>query len=349
MNLLPLLVLLPSCSDTSPRITSVCEEMAPGKCIIKWEMTPMMEGEMKVFASTDPDHIAEEQAVATAPISEQHVLVDNTDPAQRYYYTLVFADKFRVSTAPRNAIIPAVQNFRDLGGYPSYSLHKQVRWGMLYRSGDMDNVNEESIDRLHRIGIKTIIDLRTPHERKASSKLQDAGFQVKQIPIPSGNLEAVLEGIQKRSISNDSVPRIVEQINRDFVLKHQAEYKQVFDILLDRRNYPLVIHCTSGKGRTGIASALVLAALGIDEDLIMEDYRLSNRFFNIPKALHYAYELPARSQVAITTMFSARANFLNAAHEAIEQEYGSIDAYLSKGLGLSKSDVKKLQAILLTR
>ena len=70
------------------------------------------------------------------------------------------------------------------------------------------------------------------------------------------NLEAILKGIQKRTISNDSVPHIVERINRDIVLNHKTEYKKVFDVLLDRKNYPVVIHCTSGKGRTGITDRL---------------------------------------------------------------------------------------------
>ena len=76
-------------------------------------------------------------------------------------------------------------------------------------------------------------------------------------------------------------------------------------------NYPVVIHCSSGKGRTGIASALILASLGVNSDIIMEDYRLSNDYFNIPSASRYAYNLPARSQEAITTVYSAREDFLN--------------------------------------
>ncbi len=75
----------------------------------------------------------------------------------------------------------------------------------------------------------------------------------------------------------------------------------------------------------------------------MEDYRLSNDYFNIPSASRYAYNLPARSQEAITTIYSAREDFLNAAKEEIERTYGDMDTYLQMAIGLSKEEIKKLQ------
>lgn len=120
-------------------------------------------------------------------------------------------------------------------------------------------------------------------------------------------------------------------------------------MLLDETKYPLVIDCSSGKGRTGIAVALVLATLGVNADIIMDDYRLSNYFFNIPSATQYAYDLPVRSQEAITAIYSARENFLNAAKDEIEKRYGDVDTYLKKGIGLTKEEIKKLQSILLVK
>ena len=92
---------------------------------------------------------------------------------------------------------------------------------------------------------------------------------------------------------------------------------------------------------------MVLAALGVNEEVIMEDYRLSNDYFNIPKASKYAYKLPINSQEAITTIYSAKEDFLNAAKEQIEAEYGSVQAYLKKGLGLSAEEIEQLRSILL--
>ena len=347
--LLVLAALLPSCSKTSPRISVVCEENNVGNSVVKWETIPEIPGEVKVYASEKPDHTSAEHLVASTPISDQHLTIITTDPMRRYYYRMVFAEKYKVDMATRNINIPGIQNFRDLGGYPSYPHHKFVRWGMLYRSGEINRLRKGSLKKLKNLGIRTIIDLRSPEEKMELSKSLEKNFSVVSIPIATGNMEQIINGVQDRSIRSDTVYRIVERMNRELITKYAAQYRKVFDLLLNEDNYPVVIHCSSGKGRTGIVSALILACLDVNEDKIMEDYRLSNDYFNIPRATRYAYNLPIRSQEAITTLCSAREDFLNAAKEEAERQYGDIKTYLREGIGLSKQEMKHLRNILLTK
>lgn len=344
-NLIAILCILPSCTDSLPAISVVCEENNVGNCIIKWETIPPLRGQVSVFASTDPDRIPEDIPVATANIAAGHMTIVTTDPTRRYYYTMVFNNKYRMKIATRNINIPGIQNFRDLGGYKGYH-GKKVRWGLLYRSAQIDSIDCCSFRELKNIGVKTIIDLRSEAELHNYPRLQD-GFHVIHLPIATGNMENILREIQEGKIKTDTIYRMVESMNRELVKNYQKEYKQMFDILLDKENYPVILHCSSGKGRTGVASALILASLGVNPDIIMEDYRLSNEYFNIPKASKYAYKLPAYSQEAITTLFSAKEDFLNAATEEIERYYGDVNTYLRKGIGLSKADMNQLRGILL--
>ena len=134
LNWLTILLVLPSCSGTSPTISVVCEENNVGNAIIKWETAPILKGQVKVYASTSPDFIPEENPVATINIAKGKKTIVTNDPSQRYYYLMVFNNRYRVRVAARNVNIPGIQNFRDLGGYKSAETGKDTRWGMLYRS-----------------------------------------------------------------------------------------------------------------------------------------------------------------------------------------------------------------------
>ncbi len=348
LNLFACSFLLSACSSTPPQISLVCEENNVGNSIIKWETTPRLQGSVKVYASTEPGHIPEVNPVAMANIDDQRITVINHNPKQRHYYKLIFNERYRVKTAPRNIIIPGIQNFRDLGGYPSYRTKKDVRWGMLYRSAQMDSLTNCSEKELKNIGIKTIIDLRSPQEKNRNRPL-DSHFNTVSIPIETKTLQDILQDIRTQEVKSDTLYRLIAHMNREMITKYTSEYRRIFNVLLEQDNYPVVFHCDSGKGRTGIVAALVLAALGVSHDFIEEDYRLSNRYFDIPSASQEAYHLPPRSQEAITTFYSAKEEFLNASYKEINRRYGDVDFYLQKGVGLNKEEIKKLQNILLEK
>lgn len=346
LNWLTILLVLPSCTSTPPNISVVCEENSQENYIIKWETAPLMEGQVKVYASIQPNEIREDSPVALANISDGMITILNSDPLRRNYYLLVFNNKYRIKVASRNMHITGIQNFRDLGGYTSSKNGKHIRWGMLYRSAQIDSIAPNTCHELGNMDIKTIIDLRTADERRNFPRLDDK-FHTVHIPIASAKLDTILKNVLEEKITPDTIYRLVERINRDIVLKYQKEIKEVFTLLLDEKNYPAVIQCTTGKDRTGIISALILSSLGVNEDVIMEDYYLTNDYFNIPRASKYAYGLPTSAQEAITTIYSARKSYLNAAKDEIEKNYDSTRNYLRKAIGLSDEDIKHLRTILL--
>jgi Protein tyrosine/serine phosphatase len=337
--------LLPSCSGNSPDISVVCKENNVGNHLIIWETTPAIDGKVKIYSSTDPNRISEKKPVATADISDQSVTIVTTDPSERFYYKLVFNNRYKKIVASENINVPGIQNFRDIGGIPVGK--KQTKWGQLYRSGQIRSLSYSSHKELKNIGIKTIVDLRSESEIRDGSELTDQSFNIINIPIVTIKDRDIIRSLRVGKIRNDSIYRLMVRINQDLVTYFRKEYRQVFDILLKEDNYPVVISCNTGMGRASIASALVLSALGAPEDIVMRDYRLNNEYFDIPSASGYGYNLPYSSQEAITTLFSAREDFLNAAIRQIEKNYGDMDNYLRRGIGLTDDEIKHLKSILL--
>ena len=283
--------------------------------------------------------------MASACISDERVTIITNNPSQRYFYSMVFDNKYRVKIASRNVNIPGVQNFRDLGGYKSSETGQNTRWGMLYRSANIEPKGSTE-RKLKSIGVKTLIDLRPQRERKSVGDSL-AGARVVRIPIDVMSLTSLLGDIQQGKADSKKIDELTKQFYRDFVANYHDEYRQMFDVLLDKSNYPVVIYCSSGKGRTGIAAALVLAALGVDENTIVQDYRLSNDYYNIAKAYKYAYNLPPASQEAVTSLYTAKEKFINAASAEIKKISGDKVTFLKEQIGLSEDEIEKLRSILL--
>ncbi|MDR3118677.1 MAG: tyrosine-protein phosphatase [Mediterranea sp.] len=343
------LMLYLSCSGNPPVIVVACEEdpkVGRGNCMIKWETTPVIEGKVKIYASTDPADIPEKNPVLTADISEQRVTIVISDPTQRYYYKMVFDNRYRMVTASRNSVIPNIQNFRDIGGYTA-TKGKQVRWGMLYRSAQIEGFSGSTLKELKNIGIKTVIDLRTAEETAKTPPLEEQGFNVVRIPIETIETDNIVQKLRDGQIKNDSVSQLIRYANREIVTSCLADYRKMFDVLEEKDNYPVLISCATGINRTAIATAVILSALGVNEETVMSDYLRSNDFFDIPHVSGYGYQLPVRAQEAITTLFSAREEFLNVAMRQMEKNYGSVPTYLKKGIGLTDEDKRKLCGILL--
>ena len=114
-------------------------------------------------------------------------------------------------------------------------------------------------------------------------------------------------------------------------------FRALFAHLLEDRA-PLVIHCTAGKDRTGFACALILHALGVPDDLIAEDYLLTNRFYRRDPAA--SSDLPEDVKQVLA---SVEASFLAAAFDAISADYGDLESYFRDGLGIRAGERAELK------
>jgi protein-tyrosine phosphatase len=125
---------------------------------------------------------------------------------------------------------------------------------------------------------------------------------------------------------------------RNYVRYSTPSFRALFSHLLEDRA-PLVIHCTAGKDRTGFACALILHALGVPDDLIAEDYLLTNRFYRRDPSA--SSDLPADVSKVLGTV---ETSFLAAAFEAISADYGDLESYFDDGLGLGARERAALEA-----
>jgi len=103
-------------------------------------------------------------------------------------------------------------------------------------------------------------------------------------------------------------------------------YKDFFHLLQNEENVPLLFHCTAGKDRTGMGAALVLYALGADDNTVIEDYLESNIY------LKYKYAGYIEQYPNLQSLFEVKREFLEAGIQHIKNEYGTVERYLEEVL-----------------
>jgi protein-tyrosine phosphatase len=238
---------------------------------------------------------------------------------------------------PRHLNLAGASNFRDLGGYPARD-GRAVRWRQIFRSNHLGRLTEADIEVLRPLGLKSAFDFRGTEERVA------ALCGLEEIAVHSLPIEpTVVATLRTRfadhaTLSSADALDVMRDSYRNYVRYNTASFRALFAHLLEDRA-PLVIHCTAGKDRTGFACALVLHALGVADDLIAEDYLLTNRFYRRDPSA--SSDLPEDVRQVLA---SVEASFLAAGFDAISTDYGDLESYLSDGLGLGARERAALEA-----
>ena len=152
----------------------------------------------------------------------------------------------------------------------------------------------------------------------------------------------MLARVRDGAIAPAEVEREVLGHYRRFITDHTGEFRRAVAFAAERDNYPLLIHCTSGKDRTGIASAILLLAVGVPRDVVLQDYDLTNRYRRDVSHLFG----PSSAPDVIALLLSAPVQYIEAALDEMDRRFGSFDAYLAKGLGVDDAMRDRLVDLL---
>src|SRR6266403_5327565 len=237
----------------------------------------------------------------------------------------------------RHFNLAGANNFRDLGGYRT-SDGRIVRWRQIFRSNHLGHLAEADIEVLRPLGLKSAFDFRGTEERVAAI-CGLAEIAVHSLPIEPTVVAALrarlADGVP---LSSADAVEVMRESYRNYVRQNTPSFRALFALLLEDRA-PLVIHCTAGKDRTGFACALILHSLGVPDDLIAEDYLLTNRFYRRDPSA--SSDLPEEVRQVLA---SVEASFLAAAFDAIRTDYGHLENYLGGAWVLDPRKRATLQA-----
>ena len=236
---------------------------------------------------------------------------------------------------PRHLALQGASNFRDLGGYPTTD-GRTTRWRHIFRSNHLGQLTAADIEIVRALGVRSAFDFRGVEERAAGVCVVDE-IAVHSLPIEPTVVAALRAELERGTLTAPVALEIMRESYRNYVRHNTHSFRALFGHLLQDRA-PLVIHCTAGKDRTGFASALILHALGVPDDVIAEDYLLTNRFYR--RDATAATDLPEDVRSAIG---SVEASYLAAAFEAVSSEYGDLETYLSDGLKLGAAERSALK------
>lgn len=329
-----------------------CELIGPGAYRLDYQSSPGT-GAVQVFASSRPDRIDSDKPLLTIRKTPTEVSVPGR--SGRVYFHLKPASGPTRVVSIRRLPLEGAKNFRDLGGYRTAD-GRYVRWGLVYRSNYLVDLTPKDSAYLNSLGIRLVCDVRSDRERLRTPD-HWVGNAPEFLSVPIGpNRDGTLtpEELKQRvaSLNNES-----KDATRGYD-KLAIEYAPQFANILRRLaagDLPAVEHCSSGKDRTGVFSAILLTALGVPRDIVIQDYLLTTQYLLAPDSIErttadlqkiFGLSDPPDA-FTVRAIMTTKPETLAATFDSLDKTYGSFDGYLQNALKISNSDLETLRRRLL--
>ncbi|MGQ0528456.1 MAG: tyrosine-protein phosphatase [Panacagrimonas sp.] len=337
---------------------------------VRWTATMPVD----VYVASAPDAPAPaRQRVSRADADGVHVLGKASGP-RRYVWLQAQSGEGRW-VAERVLPLEGGRNFRDMGGYPTED-GRYIAWGRIYRSGTMANLSEADYSVLRQLGIAVICDLRSPQERsyeptqwqKINPSLQYLAWERPMVSVAvdkdgtKQDSAGKARSLMSQPISDPQLAREAFKANyRQGAYEFKEQYRAVFDQLVDGKA-PLAFNCSAGKDRTGRIAALLLTALGVPREIVVADYAMSEQVVDFSAAFSERQDrskakndqqpspyamMQQWSPEARAVLLSSKPEFIEAMFEQIEADYGSVQNFLAKELGVDDAKLARLKTLYL--
>ena len=285
-----------------------------------------------------------------------NVLLDwNSD--KRPFCHIFWDDNYTVvSVQELNA--GASYNLRDLGGYLTASKDAVVKFGLLYRGDQPFSMGSDVSKIYNELGLKTVLDFRGGPEHKLWPDPEIDGVTNYWLPVIEENPTKPPEHVVVKDLSD--IFKHDDQWKHEETVRFSESYlvmpfdnpayKKMFSCLLNN-DVPLLFHCLAGKDRTGIGAMLILLALGVSDETIMEDYKHRSAdyqaYIDFRENELSEHLLTDISKKHFSFFFGVLEENLAGSLKKIHEDYASVDEFLLESYGLDKNDLDKLRSMYL--
>lgn len=256
-------------------------------------------------------------------------------------------------------------NFRDLGGYPTLD-GRQVLWGKLYRSGTMVDLTEQDYAYLGKLDLGVMCDFRSREELQQEPTAWQAFAPRAEFQTQDYSMREIMSAEGALRFDQVKTAEQAREMFKGFYRTGPYRFKEslsdMFNALADDKA-PLAFNCSAGKDRTGMAAALILTALDVPRETIVQDYALTEKVANYGqreilrrlRAEQQGQAAPA-PHTGLATMPAAARNvfmgsdptFINAMFDELEKNHGSTRNFIRDELKIDDQKIAKIQNLYLT-
>ena len=233
--------------------------------------------------------------------------------------------------------LQGASNFRDLGGYVGHG-GRPLRWRRLFRAEHLAGLTDADRAVLAQLGLARAVDFRGLNER-AATPYQWPGITQHALCIEPTVVQRMQDmAAAGQRLTVPVVQGLMKDLYQALVTEQAPRFAELFALLL-QDDGPLVLHCTAGKDRTGVAAALILQALGVPRSVVLQDYLLTN--------VHYRPPPLPRSDTppeVLAVLWRVQEDFLNTALAAIDAQDGGMAGFLRQRIGLDAAALDLLAA-----